>query len=531
MILPRHLLVAALCLAWILPGLVAHDPWKPDEAYTFGVVYDLLRGGSWLVPTLAGEPFLEEPPLYYLIAAASAVLLSPPLPLHDAARLATGVLMSVAFVFFGLAGRELNGRGQGALAILLLIGCFGLVVRSHQMISDIAALAGFAVAYYGYAVAPRRWIAGGLSAGIGAGIVFLSQGMLETAVVIAIALALPLAFAAWRNRNFLAAMALAAVAAAPWFAIWPAALHAHSPELFAAWLKADALTHYFSGSRAGSYYLGILPWYAWPAWALALWALWRARGEGLSRPEIALPATGFVLTLAALSAAPDARELYALPLLLPLALLAVPAIGTLRRGAANAWYWFSVMGFTFFIAVAWFYWSGLELGLPARLHQHLHRIQPGYAPGFRWLPFVLGAAYTAAWFAVLAMVRRGPQRPAIIWATGVTVIWGLLAILFIGWIDTGKSYRGMVTELGRALPKQYSCLAGRDLGESQRAMLHYFGGIVAQREENARQRRCELLLVQGHPAQEASPGAGWRKIWEGGRPGDKVERYRLYRRQ
>jgi len=59
----RAMLVALLCAAWILPGLIGRDPWKPDEAHTFGVVYELLRGGSWVVPTLAGEPFVEKPPL------------------------------------------------------------------------------------------------------------------------------------------------------------------------------------------------------------------------------------------------------------------------------------------------------------------------------------------------------------------------------------------------------------------------------------------------------------------------------------
>ena len=50
----RQLLVAALCLAWLLPGLVAHDPWKPDEAYTFGIVYEMVSGGSWIAPSVAG---------------------------------------------------------------------------------------------------------------------------------------------------------------------------------------------------------------------------------------------------------------------------------------------------------------------------------------------------------------------------------------------------------------------------------------------------------------------------------------------
>lgn len=36
-------LAVLLCVAWILPGLIGHDPWKPEEAHTFGVVYQLLK--------------------------------------------------------------------------------------------------------------------------------------------------------------------------------------------------------------------------------------------------------------------------------------------------------------------------------------------------------------------------------------------------------------------------------------------------------------------------------------------------------
>jgi hypothetical protein len=39
-----------------------------------------------------------------------------------------------------------------------------------------------------------------------------------------------------------------------------------------------------------------------------------------------------------------------------------------------------------------------------------------------------------------------------------------------------------------------------------------------------------LLLVQGSPKQELdAPGAGWVKLADVGRPGDRGERYRLYR--
>jgi hypothetical protein len=206
-------------------------------------------------------------------------------------------------------------------------------------------------------------------------------------------------------------------------------------------------------------------------------------------------------------------------------------VETLRRGAANAWYWFSVMGFTFFILVAWVYWSGLELGVPARLHAHLHRIGPGYTPGLKLLPFALGVLYSAAWLVVLPKLERGPQRPAHVWAAGVTVLWALAATLFIGWVDTGKTYRGVFASMETALPPTYGCMASRDLGEAQRALLHYFADIVTHREEAPDRRRdCDLMLVQGTPQDEVPPTGSWIKIWEGSRPGDRTERYRLYRR-
>lgn len=532
MISLRHALVVLLCLAWILPGLVGHDPWKPDEAYTFGVVYEILRGGSWVVPRLAGEIVLADPPLFHLTAAASAKLFSPWLPLHDGARLATGFYIALTLLFCGLAARELSAERRGAIAALLLIGCFGLVVRGHQLITDSASLAGFTMAYYGCALALRRPLAGGFWLGTGAGLVFMTQGILETTIVALTAAVLPL-FSAWRSRGYGSAVVVALVAASPWFVVWPSLLYAHSPALFDQWLVHENLARLFaSSSEVGlMYYLRILPWYAWPVWPIGLWALWRAWTSGFGKPEVQLPLTGFLVTLALLSTAPDARELYALPLLIPLTLFAASATDTLRRGAANAWYWFSVMGFTFFVIVAWFYWSGLELGLPERLHAHLHRLLPSYDPGFKLLPFVLGSAYTLAWIAVVVGLRRSPERPVFVWAAGFTTVWALVAMLFIGWFDARNSYRSMVASLQKALPQKYDCLSSKDLGEGQRAMLHYFAGIITHREEvNERRRNCRFLLVQGRPRNEVPPRGSWNKIWEGGRPGDKDERYRLYQR-
>ena len=55
--LPRWGLVA-LCLLYILPGLIRRDPWKSDDAAGFGIMWTMARGGwqDWLLPHIAGLP-------------------------------------------------------------------------------------------------------------------------------------------------------------------------------------------------------------------------------------------------------------------------------------------------------------------------------------------------------------------------------------------------------------------------------------------------------------------------------------------
>jgi 4-amino-4-deoxy-L-arabinose transferase-like glycosyltransferase len=524
-----------LAAAWILPGLIGHDPWKPDEAYTFGLVYDLLQRGDWVVPMLAQEPFIEKPPLFYLSAAAIASIFSALLPLHDAARLTTGLYMALTFAFIAGAARELYGAYHERLTVLMLMGCVGIVIRSHQLITDMSLLTAFAVAFYGFALALRRPARGGFWLGTGVGIGFMSKGLLAPGVFGIVAALLPL-YPAWRNRGYLLSLAVAALACAPWLLIWPLALYDRSPALFDEWLWVNNFGRFLGTNEFGppadtAHYLRILPWYALPALPLAAWTLWRARLREMLAPPLALPLTGFVVILVVLSLSADARELYALPLMLPLALLATPATDTLRRGTANLMYWFSVMGGGFFVIVAWFYWSALELSLPQRLHDHLLDMQPGYATDFKWLPFALGVLYTVGWIVLLLRLKKSRERPVIAWAASMTMVWGLLAILFVGWVDTGKSYRSMIADMQKALPPKYQCIASQNLGEPQRAMLHYFADIITFRLDiPERQRDCDLMLVHGVASEEYVPLGPWEKIWEGARPGDNVERYRLYQR-
>jgi len=79
--LPRvPVLFATLVLAYLLPGLVGHDPWKTEDATGIGIVHQMLEHGRWIVPYLAGEAYLEDGPFHYWVAALTAKLFGLVLP-------------------------------------------------------------------------------------------------------------------------------------------------------------------------------------------------------------------------------------------------------------------------------------------------------------------------------------------------------------------------------------------------------------------------------------------------------------------
>jgi hypothetical protein len=102
-------------------------------------------------------------------------------------------------------------------------------------------------------------------------------------------------------------------------------------------------------------------------------------------------------------------------------------------------------------------------------------------------------------------------------------------LLWLPWIDHGKSYRPVARSLLAHLPVHGGCIASLGLGEAQRAAFDYHAGIVTERTEIRARPECSLLLVQDNARlPEANPGAQWKKVWEDHRAGDRAEILRLY---
>jgi 4-amino-4-deoxy-L-arabinose transferase-like glycosyltransferase len=536
--LPLSLLLL-LGACYLLPGLTDHDPLKTDDAVSFGIVFEALQG-NWLTPTLAGEPYPGASPLYFWLAAIFAKLFSGVFSLHDAARLASGACAGIAVFCIALTARELFGAAVAGSAALILIGNLGLLLYAHLMSAEIALLAALAVAMLGLALAARRPTLGGLIGGCGIGAAFLTHGLAPALAALLLAVVFTLSVAQWRQRAARFWLVLTA-AAAPWFLLWPLAIYIWAPLQFYDWWNAANLaqlpwSHDGDASpvvQAGSY-LKLLGWFAWPALPLALWTLWHNRRR-LKQPGIVLGLVAFPLFLAELSWGTDAREITALPLLLPLTLLGAAAVGDLRRGAANALDWFGMMTFSLIGLLVWVLYIALQTGNLANLAQRsslvAQLLEPGFVPRVSIAAVAVALLFSMSWIALIARSERSPYRGITHWAGGVTLAWALFVALLVPPIDYGKSYRGMSEALKSQLPGgEDACVSSRRLGEPQRASLHYFAGLVTLREETMN-ADCGLMLVQGSVSDDSgNPGAGWNLIWEGNRPGDKIERYRLYRR-
>lgn len=523
-------LLALLCAVWLGTGLIGHDPWQSDDAYSFGLVYHILQSGDWLIPTLAGEPRMDNPPLFYLTAALFAKLCSPLLTLHDGARLASGFYTALTLLFIGLSGRELFGRDRGWTATIILIGCLGMLVRSHELITDLALLTGCAMMLYGYTLTLRHPLLAGLFIGNGVGIGFMSKGFIAPSLFILISVAL-LLFHTWRTRSFFFCLIISLLFALPWLTIWPYLLYLRSPELFMEWFWTLNIDHWLNYIQGGNYaetlyYIKILPWFSWPALPLAAWAVWEARKKILHAPEFQLLLVNFFVMLLTLSIAPNIKEVFALPILLPLALLANAALPTLRRGAANALDWFGIMTFGFVAILMWWGWAGLLQDNHAKITRWLKDYQPGFEPVFNTSTFWIALTFTTLWVLLVWRVGRSMRRAVLNWAGGLTLLWVLAMTLWLPWLNNSKSYRGMVISLKQAMPKHHNCITSLEVGGTQRAMLQYLGDITTRTQA---QPVCDLLLIHGeHAAQLVEKETTWIKLWEGNRKGVKSEPFRLY---
>jgi 4-amino-4-deoxy-L-arabinose transferase-like glycosyltransferase len=527
-------------------------------------MWTMAHGGlrDWLWPHIVGLSMAHEGPLAYWIGAlcirAFGGLLGEPM----AARLASigffllgalsvwyatfllgrrGEAQPLQLAFGGQPEPRDYGRTLADGALLIYLGCFGLLLHSHSTSGGALFVSLVAFALY----RAVRWFesqsaGGALKLGIALGLLLLSRGWV---LPLALWLALTL-LAAWREQPG-AARRLAAgtlLGAAGVAGIWLLALWIVRPFggfPAAAWMEWNLGQIGWPRLEAVGYLLRNGIGFAWPAWPFAGWAVYAWRKQRLAL-HIMLPLCFAVVPVMLLLIDPHLEEANMLPLLPPLAILAAFGLPTMKRGAINGVDWFSVMTLSFAAAVIWIYWIAKQTGWPAQAAKNVFKLVPGFKPEFSLLALLVAMAATAAW--IFLVHWRIARRPPVLWRAvvlssgGVILCWLLLTTLWLPWFNYRMSFAGVAQQAAQALPPVRRCV-DTNAGPAQRASFAYFGGIPFAAGAN---QHCDFLLLQVNLQKKEKnkqdklfrlyPG-DWQLLWEGHRLADRDERFRLYRRE
>jgi len=562
--LPRWGLVL-LALLYILPGLIGRDPWKNDDAASFGIMWTMAHGGfqDWLLPNIVGLPVLEEGPLSFWIGAICIKLFGWLLGDAMAARIA-----NIGYFFLGTASlwyatyrlarrpeaqpMQLAFGGQPAPkdygrmladgALLIYLGCLGLLMHSHEskaeaLLVSLTALILYAAVRY----ADNPGIRNACLIGLSLGCLGLTRGWI---VPIVLWLNL-LVFFYWlesdakrTTKHLFTALAIAAGMVALWLvsASWVSPIHQAPFNALISWNFAQIALPSLDNLQFFFKY-GI--WFFWPAWPFAIWAVYAWRRQRLDL-HMVLPLS-FVLVLTALVLINPIREESSLLLFLPmLAVLASFGLPTMRRGAINAVDWFSVMVLTAGATFVWIGWIALKTGWPPRMVKNIAKFAPGFMPEFNLIAFVVAAGATLAWFVLVYW--RLSRQPKVLWRAvvlssgGVILLWLLLTTLWLPWVNYAKSYAGVAQEIAQKLPSAPYCVDAQ-IGKAQRASFAYLGGI---KFSSTADNSCTFMLLQdkvlrnkrnNDPLVLPVPSGEWKLIWEGSRPAERLEHFRLYQRK
>jgi hypothetical protein len=432
----------ALLAFWAFYGLTGRDAWRAEEALALAPILDWLDGAVsfWSTPA----------PLYTLTAGIAIKLNLAGTDIQASARLLSGLFTVIALLFTGLSARALYGPGFGPAAAIALVGGLGLMLRAHALLPETALLAVWSVFLYGLIASRSSPFIGPLTLGITLPMLLLGlRGLPDLIAALAIML-LSLLSPDWRDRRYRQSLVRGLLLASGLIGL--ALAYLWQTGGLAAWLQWHGPERLIPQRWSAGVY-SELPWIAWPLWPLALAAIWHVHRRLLRAGELHISLIAATVLLVSALAPAWSRDGALMPMLLPLALLAAFGVDSLRRGAAQAFYWFGVLFFGFLILAFWVYFSAMEWGYPIQLAQRMARLTPNYTPGsVEILAVVFAAGATLLWVIATTLFPRATIRPILVWATGMILVWTLWTALFRPWAEAGWAYRPLIAEMSKHLP-------------------------------------------------------------------------------
>jgi 4-amino-4-deoxy-L-arabinose transferase-like glycosyltransferase len=555
--LPR-LVLFALATAYIVSGLFGRDPWKTDDVLSLATMISALRGdgAGWLVLHVGALDLPQDGPLVSWVGAFFIYVLGPWLGEISASRVVNVLWFSLTMtsIWYGtyLLGRRTEaqplplpfggeptvkdyGRLLADTATLLWLATIGILQRLHETSVVPANVAFHALVFYSLARMLDKPKMGASCLAIALAGCFLTRawpGVIP--VLLAVLFALHPRSGLWPRRKWVVgAVALASVLILFW---WVPTQHLH-PTWFTAWSHWNAAHFGVPDYETALRPLRDLPWFLWPIWPLACLAIWQWR-RWVTAPHIWVPLAvvlGVLLTLPVLT---NSGEPEYMLFAAPLAVLAAFALPTMRRGVINTLDWFALMCFSVTVLCVWGGWAALHFKVPKQISLNIARLTTGYEPHIEWWSVLAAIFATLCWVGIV--IWRLRWNPTVLWrgsmlcASGVTITWVLLVLLWMPAVDYVRSYRAMSAEIKQVLttlsstPGQVACLRSQGVSLGPQASLYVFNNIQITYDT-----QCPFVLQQTTRKKIAENLAGYSDnptvLWLGSRGADRFDRYRLLR--
>ncbi len=513
--------LTALLLGLIsLAGIANHELWTPDEPREAAIALAMRRSGDPIVPRLAGAPFVEKPPLAYIVSAATLACLKPWLGPTAALRMSSAIWGLATLLATFMLARRLAGAKAAAWAAAALAVMPGFVHVTHWLLVDNALMFFITAAIWllceSYLARRPAFLP---LAGMAAAGAFLAKGLLGPIFIglgwLGIMFHLfrsskhaePPAAAGpaitrtrWTAWHILAALAALLIAGA-----WMAGLRWHGgPDLWREWFwdnhfgRFTGQARHLGHNRGPFYYIpalaaGGLPWLA--AWINAAWNAGRRRLRQSPHP---VPAAAWPVILAwgvggliLLSLSSTKREIYLSTLwpclgVLTGILLQTPPAGWVRR-CLQAWQWLAL---AVMLAAA---------VVPAAA------FAAGYLPG----PAALAGSLAALpALAAAGLIWRRPDWPWPWRWLSITALAYILALTNLPpALDHFKNQQPVFVKLGAAIPAAERGRVGLwNPDETTRAGFYYYCNLVFPPVYDSLE--LSLILSGQHPRLDSIVAAG-----------------------
>ena len=186
----------SLIILMAFTGIFGRDLWTPDEPRVTAICLEMAQSGDLVVPRLGGQPFIQKPPLAFIVGAGLIKISEGTLSPTAAVRLGSVLWGFGVLIFTGLLVLELFADAGLAWRTVLVLGSSWGFVESQHWIRVDSALAFFVVAaVWAFAkvlVRNRPWWA--IVGGIFTAGTFLAKGPIGPIMVFPAWLGLALAY-------------------------------------------------------------------------------------------------------------------------------------------------------------------------------------------------------------------------------------------------------------------------------------------------------------------------------------------------